>query len=254
MKIFFLLFAVTLLFNLPSVAKQHSTIQKIIEQSKYCQPNFYFSKEDIESSDKNLRFLDKTALLLNYKKADYWYFHSKEMNLIPLNLCALRGNKKYYKDENKRFLRELRISTIINLDFLAHTKVKGKTIGFKYLFTPITPSAYPTGESIKLLLHALTALSEATPEERVYISCFSGKHRTSLLSAMYQFLGEYSNHLIDACNNAANDKDKGYLQAELIANQGILTYNMPSKYKEFYEDFTKAVCEEKSEEFFQNLI
>lgn len=238
---------------LPAEAAQHPIIEKIILQSKSCQPNYYFSPEEIESKQRHLAYLDKTAELLQLKNADRWYLESERLNLIPVNRCIIRGNKEYIKPENQNILKVLNVNTIVNTDFMAHNIVAGKTYGFKYTFVPINPAAYPKGESIISIMNAFNAIAQATPNERVYISCFHGKHRTSLLAAMYQFLGEYAIDPDRACDYATTQNDKAWEQAVLIANLGVLTYNVPNTYKHFYADFTKSVCEEKSDKFFQKL-
>ncbi|MDX1919459.1 MAG: hypothetical protein SFU25_01850 [Candidatus Caenarcaniphilales bacterium] len=241
----------------PVEAYQHPTVLKIIKNADKCLPNIYFTKEELISKERDLRFLDSLPHLLEVqKKGDYerWYGEMKDMSLVPLNRCVVRGNKNYFKDENKPFLKVLNVQSIVNLDFIAHTKVQGKTIGFNYVFVPMNPSFYPRGESMISFLHALTALSQATPESRIYLSCFHGKHRSSLLSAVHQFLLEYARFPEEACKNAAGDNDPAFIQAVELANEGILTYNMPKSYKDFYADFTKAVCKEKSGEFLDQLL
>lgn len=237
-----------------SYGYQHPTILKIIEQSKKCSPNIYFTQEELSSKERDLRFLDSLPFVMPKQDYERWYGEMKDLTLIPLNKCVVRGNKNYFKDENKPFLKALKVESIVNLDFMAHTKVQGKTIGFNYVFVPMNPSFYPKGESMISFLHALSALAQASPENKIYLSCYYAKHRTSLLSAVYQFLIEYGTFPEEACKNASTENDAALKQSLHLANEGMLTYNMPKSYKDFYLHFTQAVCKEKSGEFLDQLL
>lgn len=241
------------LIKLPAQATQHPLIEKLIIQSRTCQPNYYFSSEQIESKLRHLTYLDKIAELLETKNADQWYLQSERLNLIPVNKCVVRGNKEFFKPENQDLLKALKVNNLVNMDFVAHNIVKGKTYGFKYTFAPINPAAYPKRESAIAIMNVLNILSFASPDGRIYISCFYGKHRSSLLSAIYQFIGEYAINPKQACERANTERDQGWNQGVAIANLGVLTYNMPTAYKRFYRNLTDSICKENSAEFLQKL-
>jgi hypothetical protein len=249
----FLFFSFVMLLNAPCFSAQHEIVQKLIEHSKQCYPLYYFTPEQIASKDKQEIFLlglvDSAAL----KEPHAWEKEVKDLNLLPVNKCVYRGNKNYYKEKNKVLLSALEVKQIINTDFVAHTLVDGKTFGYKYTFVPIYPNGYPKGESIVSLLNAFNNILQATPQQRVYISCFDGKHRSSLISSILQFIGEYAANPAQACLGPGTENDKGFVEAKALADQGLFTYNMPAGYKQFYLDFTQSVCNNDSEKFLNGL-
>ena len=230
-------------FSFKAVAKQSEMIEKLILSSKNCYPNYYFSENEIKKKVYQATYTDFGAI--GFLK------ESQNLYLIPVNQCVMRGNKNYYKTENQQFLKTIKVKTIINTDFLAKSLVEGKLFGFNYLFTPIYPVSYLKGESVISLSNIFNNLSLMNKDERVYISCLDGKHKSSLISALIQFITEYANFPTKVCTKT--NQALIWEQAELFANTKFGNYKMSSQYKKFYYDFCESVCKQKSEEFLSKL-
>jgi hypothetical protein len=241
------------LLSLPSYAAQHLVVAKIIEQSN-CGTDHYFSGEQIHaknwseifSNDLN-KMLEGVELKPEIVKAK----QVKDLNLIPVNDCVLRGNRNYCQSNNEALLKSFKVSRAITMDETVHKKYASKT-SLNYAYLPVIPKKYPKGQSVQSILQALNYLSEASPENKVYISCFFGKHRTGLIVGMYQFLRNYGADPLQSCKTASTNRDKAFIQMNTIAAVGVLTYDMPPGYLKFYRDFTKAVCKGQTKEFFEN--
>jgi|GEM_PF-2570025 len=243
-------------------SEQIAVLSKIKEQTKKCSPSYLFSREEISSKDKYFYFSYKLNQLLELaEKSNYQVeaSFSKELNLIPVNNCVLRGNRNFKKLNNLKILREnFRVSRLINSDKIVNNFLNQDS-GFQdklnqnpildYQYFDLSSTKYPTREQKTLIKEILDLLAQATPNQKVYLSCFFGKHRTGLLSGIYQFLFEYSLDSKNSCDKASFEKDKIYLQMNQIANLGFFTYDMPFPLKKFYLDFKKAVCQNKSKEF-----
>ncbi len=253
-RVLFFIFVVFLsLCWQPSQAGQHPSIQKIIEKSKLCEPNYYFSPIEINSLDKHYSFFAKTLELLPKNNIQNWSGEAKDLNLIPVNQCVLRSNKNFSKPQNEEFLKALNVKTIVNTDNLSNVINQGKTHTI-YVFVPISAAGYPKGLSVKSLLLALDYLAEASPNKRVLLSCLYGKYQSGLVSAIYKLLGEYNKDSITTCAALGTKNDLGFVEMNAIGNNGLLTYDMPGSFKKFYLDFGKALCDKKTDKFFEKLL
>ncbi len=224
-------------------AKQNETINKLIISSKSCYPNYYFLPQEIKNKVYQATYTDFGV--------SGFLKESQNLYLIPVNQCVMRGNKNYYKTENQKFLQSLKIKTIINTDFLAHSLVEGKLFGFNYLFTPIYPVAYLKGESVISLANILNNLVLVNKENKAYISCLDGRHKSSLIAALIQFMTEYSNSPTLACKKSTEDLI--WQQSELFANTKFKSYKISHQYEKFYYNFCEAICKQQSEEFLSGL-
>ncbi len=233
-------------------AEQHKIIKEIIANANSCVPLYYFSKSQINSKT-NYKFYSEA--LKDFTKNKNFYL-TKDSNLMPVSNCILRANRNYYK--NIKTLNEnFRVTTVINTDLLIKNLVENKVqkkSTINELYFPMSSSEYPKVQSAKSFIEILKSLSQATPQNRAIITCFFGKHRTGLISASYQFLLEYAQNKEKACKEIATEKDKAYQQMLNIAKIGLLIYDMPDSFKEFYKDFAKSVCEENSKEFLNSLL
>ncbi len=235
-------------------ASQHPVVVSIIKQFPKCGPDYFYSNSEIKSNEvfnEGLQTLAKSKYLKSERLIRV--NQVKSLNLFPVNECVLRGNRQYFKPEYSELLADFEIDTAITMDATVNKKNQkaGRT---NYIYSPIIPKTYPKGESVSSILTVLNHLSKASPEQKVFISCYFGKHRTGLIVGLYQFLRNYAKDPVDTCLNAYSAKDKSYEQMKAIAAVGRLTYDMPVGYLEFYRDFAESVCQNRSNEFLQNLL
>lgn len=247
-----LVFLLFLSFGLKASAKQNAVILKILDSAQNCTPNIYFSETEINSKDRFYAYYVELQKLFPNEILE-GLAQSKDLNLMPINRCVLKGNKNYPKELNLSWLKKLQVKSIISTDYLSNTLNSGKN-SLNYVFLPIHASGYQKKqESIQSLLLAFEYLAKASPTQKVYINCFSGKYQSGLVVALYQFLQEYAFSSQETCQNLATKQDLAFNQMLNVANQGLFSYNLPNGFKKFYVDFGKAVCEEQSEEFLQKL-
>lgn len=233
-------------------AEQHKIIDKIRDQAEECGSDYFFSAGQINSKSRFKFYKEEIIELLpngSQVKADL----IKSLNLIPVNSCILRGNRNYYIPKGKELLEELQVKNIITMDSIVNRRHCKRNSEHELIYLPVSQKKYPDSESLSSIIEALDYLSEATPEEKTYVSCFFGKHRTGLVVGLYQFLRNYIAAPSETCSQAATLEDEAFLQMNAIANLGILTYDMPSNYLKFYKDFALSVCQEQSQEFLENL-
>jgi protein tyrosine/serine phosphatase len=256
MKKFIFLLFYTLCFQLflplISRANQNTIIQKIIKNSNNCSADYIFSSSQINSSNSfniYISELNKNLKNSNIVKASL----AKDLNLIPVNSCILRGNRNFTSMEAQKLFESLSITSIINTDSLTNKLIDNKNNKIKYIYLPVSSSKYPKGVGGKSIMKALNILAEASPQQKVYISCFFGKHRTGLVVALYQFTRLYAQDKQMACSQIGNSKDKIFVQMNSIAALGTLTYDMPKEFQDFYKDFAKSVCQERSDKFLESL-
>jgi len=251
-KFIFLLFGFQLFFPFISRASQNTAIQKIIQNSNNCLTDYIFSSSQINSSNSFGIYaseFNKSLKKPNIIKANL----AKDLNLIPVNSCVLRGNRNFTSSKAQKLFESLSIKSIINTDSLTNKLVDNKNNKVKYIYLPVSSSKYPKGVGGKSIMKALNILAEASPQQKVYISCFFGKHRTGLVVALYQFTRLYAQNKQIACSQIGNSKDKIFVQMNSVAALGTLTYDMPKEFQDFYKDFAKSVCEERSDKFFESL-
>jgi hypothetical protein len=246
-----LLLLLILVFTRQNVwAEQHSAVQRIIDSYKVCQPNYYFSRQEIKLNGRYYAFYEQLVKMLEPGQKRDFVGQIKDLYLVPINNCALKGNKNYSKLLNSELLKDFKVLTIVNTDFIAHSFNEGKN-KFKYIFAPIEPGTYPNFESRKSIMLALDTLSRATPNERVFLGCLNGRYQSGLVAAMYQFAMHYAQTPELACTKLGTSQDLGYVEMNAIGNQGHLSYDMPQSYKKFYTGFAQSVCDGESAEFFQ---
>jgi hypothetical protein len=237
---------------LPINAAQHPIVQKIISQYPSCKADYFFSDLEINSKSHNVIYQKQLQILakdIKHKRPQPLRASQvKELNLIPVNDCILRGNRNYVTVENQKLLNDMSVKTTITTDALVDKKY-GNLVKLDYKFFPITPKKYPAGQSLTSIMQALDLMAEAKPNQKCYISCYFGKHRTGLIVGLYQFLRMYAAEPHETCAKLATSLDKVYMQMNSIASLGALTYDMPPSYMKFYKDFGQSVCNERSKEF-----
>lgn len=240
------------LIAFPSQAAQNTIIEKMIKSSNNCSPDYIFSNSQINSLnsfDIYTKEFNKNQKSQKIIKASL----AKDLNLIPVNSCVLRGNKNFTSLEGQKLFETLSVKSIINTDSLTNRLINYKSNKVKYIYLPVSSSKYPKGAGAKSIMTALNILADSSEEKKVYISCFFGKHRTGLIVALYQFTRLYAQNKQLACSQVANSKDKIFRQMNSIAALGTLTYDMPKEFQDFYKDFANSVCKEQSEEFIKSL-
>ena len=248
----FALILICLLIPTMIQAKQHRVVEQLINNSRQCIPNYIFGEKQIQDQERQKAFLAAVKKLNPDSKLQRGYDY-KNFFLIPVNNCVLRANR-YYADHLNSLNKTYNIKRIINFDLLVDKSIHKKHKDIEYLYMRINSSQYPKAESLRSLITTLDYLSEATPEERVLLTCFFGKHRTGLISAIYQFLLEYSLSPEQACNQISFDEDPIYLMMNQLAEHGFFVHRMPAEFKEFYIDFSRAVCNGISYEFLEGEI
>ena len=254
---FYFLFVLIFIFNNYELvfAEQSKIIENIIQKKNTCTPNYFFSQEEVNGKNSNLTYREKIEKLANKNKKNKSknLSFTSDFEIIPVNLCVLRSNRKFNTPTNEMTLKkELNTSFIINTDLLVNKAIeadKTQQEHIEYVYLPMNAFGYLKGQSLNSFRTALKYLSEATPDKRVLITCFFGKHRTGLLAASYQFVLEYANNPEEACKNLGTEKDKAFTLMNNIADKGVLTYNMPAEMKSFYTEFGKSVCNKTSSEF-----
>ncbi|MDX1918497.1 MAG: hypothetical protein SFT81_05090 [Candidatus Caenarcaniphilales bacterium] len=227
-------------------SEQHEIVERIRAQYKQCAKIYLYEPKVIESRDGYKLFAADLIKLEPQASPERLSSLARATSSIPVNNCVLRGNRHFLEHQN--FLKELKVNTVVNTDSLVNASSYGKH-RLNYLYYPMDAIAYPRGESKKSLLKALYTLSEATPERKTYIGCFFGKHRTSLVVGIYQFLQIYAQDSKMICQNYGTSLDPAFIQMKEIAGKGLLTYDLPKAFENFYRDFAKSVCEESSKEF-----
>jgi len=241
----FLLF----LFSTKVNAKQDEIVLKLIQKKSSCSPDYFFTNKEINSS-QSFNIYTK-AFLKSQKKVKYISPElAQNLNLIPVNNCIFRGNRNFVSAEAQKLFTDLQITQIITTDSLTN---KLSSNNKKYIYLPIENSKYPNRKSLKSIVKSLEILANASEEQKVYISCFFGKHRTGLVIGLYQFIRNYAQNKELTCSQVGTKRDKSFLQMNNIASLGILTYDMPEKYREFYLNFANSVCKEKSQEFIESF-
>jgi hypothetical protein len=250
----FLFSALSLSFAsaIPVLSKQDPLIDQIVrsmsQNNTGCQPNYYFSVDEIQSKDGKYAYYEVLQRMLNPQQAASkdWFSSQKDLNLMPVNACIVRGNKDFSRKKNAEFLHSLAVSKIVNLDYVSDSLNRGKT-SFQYTFLPINPNAYPKDDNIRSIKLALEQMQSATPESRLYISDLTGKYQVGLVVALYQFLGDYSLDAVDTCDSIGKDRDKPYQQMNAIGNKGLLNYDFPDNFRKFYLDFAHSVCNHETD-------
>jgi hypothetical protein len=233
---------------LPAHSEQLGVVKSYLLHKNECSPEFFFvnSKENTDLLiEEKLKVLSKKKDLISSKNI-------KNLNLIPVDNCVLRGNRNFTAPQEAGLLRDLNVDNIINTDFLSH-QINKDNVRTKYSYLPLTASAYPKGQDAKNIIVALEKLANGSPSQKVYLSCFFGKHRTGLLVGLYQFLRLYSQNPKETCTNLGKDSDAAYSQMLKIASQGKFTYDMPKNFIKFYKDFGRSVCDNSSAEFVASL-
>jgi hypothetical protein len=224
-------------------AKQHPAVLNVLEQCSKCGINQVLSPNEFNLTKRQnliseLNYADLSAISASF---------IEDTNLFPVDNCVLRGNKKFYKGQNLHFAKKLKTQTLIRTDAVSYAEKSKYRID--QLDIPLNGLKAPNASKLKYLVKALDQIAEATPEKRVYVSCFFGKHRSGLVVGMYQFLREYKKDPISICTNIGSSQDKVYVLMNAIAAKGTLTYDMPSDFRQFYKDFAKSVCTEESDDF-----
>lgn len=248
-RLFFTILFVLLVSGAATRSEQHPVVEQIIEQYPTCSGNHLLSLQGVQSKNIGKLFYDATHIVKNDRKFRY----HKNFELIPLNNCVFRGNR-YFSKYLQILQRNLNIKRIINLDLLIHKsrdERKYSSIDYKYLY--INPSQYPHANSLRSLTAVLDALSQATPDNRSLIVCFFGKHRTGLVSALYQFVGWYAEDPEGACEAVASERDLIFQFTSDYAQSGIFSYDISPQLKKFYKDFAQSVCEKRSYELLEGV-
>lgn len=241
---------IVMLFVIPCSAEQHPSVQRILLSVKKCLPNQFFSSEQINSKDSGKETYTKALERITSDGKPFTL--TRDYFLLPVNKCVLRGSRDFELNEDV-LVNSFNVKTIINTDFLVNN-LKKKPQDINYVYLAMSASQYPRKSSLTSLLKALDYLSTATPNGRVIISCFFGRHRTGLIAGIYQFLGEYAKDSKATCKNLGGKNDLVYNQMLNLGKGSGLIYDMPQDFKKFYVDFGKSVCEEKSKEFIEKLL
>ncbi|HEY9885725.1 MAG TPA: hypothetical protein V6C96_00550 [Vampirovibrionales bacterium] len=249
----FLFLSIALCFSHASFSGQNPVINQIIHASKECQPNILFTPSILNINESELLIADKLSTFATKTSSQIILEATRDLRLMPLSACVLRSNKDYYQEKYTQLFQDLKVTKVVNLDFLAHAKIQNKHKGSLYVFAPINPIRYPQGESFLSFMHALNAIEEAKPKNKVLLVCYNNRHRNSLISAIYQFLMAYSQEPFSTCEKVGTEEDKFWNAAQEIANEGLFIYDMPLSYKKFYKDLTESVCNESSDEFLKEL-
>jgi hypothetical protein len=250
-KIFLILI---LALSMPAWSEQDSLVDKIIRQKIICSSDCLFSARQIKSPQSSRIYKQKIFDLMPASTDFLREELVKDLNLIPVNECVLRGNRNYALAEGSTLLDKLKVENIVTMDSWVKKIHKLKDVPHELIYLPVEQKQYPVGESMASIIKALGYLAEATPYERVYISCFFGKHRTGLVVGLYQFVRHYADNPQAACAQIGTREDETFLQMNTIANLGLLTYDMPVSYMQFYRNFAKSICEQKSKEFIEGHI
>ncbi len=249
-----LICTIAYLFLVPTLstrAEQHSSINKILQNLPQCGPVVYFSPYEINSRSKYYAYYAELEKIFPTNQKTYGMAEAKDLNLIPLDKCILKGNKNFSKLNNAEFLKKIEIKTLINTDYISHNFNGGNSTYFTYVFLPISQSGIQNRETLKSIKLALDYLSTAKPTDKIYLGCLYGKYQSSLLAATYQFLHEYSKNKETACKQVGGDNDKAFIQMTATGDEGLLSHNTPNGLKKIYLGLAKAICEEKSAEFLQ---
>ena len=254
----YLLIFKVFLFSSPVKSSQLSLLQKIEEQNQSCQPAYFFSSKELSSKQRYSYFNEKLQQIVD-KNSKVGPSFNQSLNLIPVNRCILRGNRNFKGASQVETLQAyLKVKLLINTDSIVNQLVQRDNYFQKklkedpqleYKYFPLSSNRYPSKEEKILIVKVLELLSEARQSKRIYLSCFFGKHRTGLISGLYQFLSAYSLNPSVTCSKLGTQEDEIYSQMNKIADLGFFTYKMPLALQEFYSDFAKAVCEKKSQEF-----
>lgn len=224
-------------------AKQHPVIAQIANQTE-CGTNFYLSWSEINSDSKS-QYIQKQFRAAGINTTQNLI---GSLNLLPVNRCVLRGNRRFGETERLKELERMGVKTFIRFTQSSAKKNEMKNLVFWEL--PISGSGYPKGASKQAILKALEQLAKAEPSQRVYLSCFFGKHRTGLIAALYQFTRDYALSPVKTCIQKATPQDRAFRQMNSIAALDFYTYDMPYDFRRFYKEYTEAVCKESSQEFF----
>lgn len=232
-------------------AKQHIAVQNIINNIYSCQENFIPDIQKLSDKDINNLFIQAVNKLSN-KDINI----NKNTLLLPVNNCVLRSDRGYI-----HYLKSLKdnlfVTRIVNFDLLQHHQHKdisnsqGK-LDDSYIYLHFNSSQYPQAESLRSLVQVLNYMSEARPHKRILLTCFFGLHRTGLVSAIYQFIAHYSVDDYEACQHYSVEQDNIY-QFMTELSQQRQSVDIPFEYKQFYQDFVQAVCDERSHEFLEGL-